>query len=346
MGYQKPYPLPYASGDRKQGSFKDFLLDVLDGHARIHRMLLQIAGPDPEDTGIIKFGGLGETTGLVEEESSPIMGVKFNPAIGFVNQSPFLILEVTHSGAVFTAPSGDDRIDVIYIDPDTQSYEISTGVEDPSPVPNTIDETLYAKVAEIYLTPAHTSIQNEDITPAQNFYAGTFPPTIPPTYGTIYIPGGYMIPSNDAAPSDGLETANYGTNALSYQVFDFSTSQIAMFEFVLPLDFDNNFPVNFRLNWSADDATTDPIDFDLFIIPASESVLLSNTTVNGTASVTDNNGGTADQRRVTPFSGDITLGLAAGDDCIAKLQYSNSTGNIGANIRVHSVTIRYTKKVS
>lgn len=342
MAFEKPIPLPYASGDRKQLSYKEFLLDVLDDHARLHWMLLHFVDTAPEDTGIIRFAGLGDSTGLVEQQTVPNMTVKFNKAMGFVNRNPFLITSVTNS-ATRTAPTGDDRIDCVVINPATQAYEIITGVEDASPVAPAVDETVYAKVAEILMYVGMTSIVTADITPTQNFYDALLPSSGAATYGTIYIPGGYMIPSNNVAPSDGLESANYGTNALSYQVFDPAEAQVAMFEFMLPYDFDNALPINFQLNWSSDDTTTGTIAFDLFIIPASGGILLDDDTAVDSGGVSDANESTADERHVTALSTDITLAGSPGDHYIAKLQYSPETGDIANLIRVHSLSIRYTK---
>jgi len=342
MAFEKPMPLPYASGDRKQLSQKEFLLDVLDDHARIHQTILNMVDTDPEDTGIIRFAGLGDSTALVEQQTVPNMTVKFNKAMGFVNKNPFLIPSVTNS-ATLVAPSGDDRIDCVVINPATLAYEVIGGVEDPSPVAPAVDEAVYAKVAEILMYVGMTTIVTADITPMQNFYEMTFPPKTPAPYGTIVIPGGYMVPSNDTSPATGIETDNYGTNVLTYQVFPFADASIAMFEFTIPYDLDNTVPAKFQVCWSADDTSEDSVTFDFFIIPSPDGTLLDDDTATEAAIVTDDNGGNANERRITPLSNDFDITGDPGDTCVCKLQYSPDSGSIGSDVRVHSLSIRYTK---
>lgn len=348
MAFEKPISLPYASGDRKQSSHKDFLLDVLDGHARIHRMLLELAGPSPEDTGIIPFGPTPESSGLVEQQTVANMTVKFNKALGFVNKCPFYIGSVTNSSAL-TSPVGDDRIDVVYIDPALQVYAISTGTEDASPVPNVIDETVYTKVAEIYLRVGGTSIKNIDdsanhyITPMQNFYTGYYPPRNPVTLGTIFIPGGYLVPTADLAPSTGIETAAYDVNNLTYQLFNSATAQVASFEFVLPLDYDNTGLMQFMVNWSTPDTSSDSIGFELYYVPLADNAQLTDRTVEDSDSLTDANGGAADRRRVSGWSTGATLTSDPGTSYMVVVQVPTESGMIADDIRVHSITMKYTK---
>ena len=111
-------------------------------------------------------GGSGVIRGAAAEDlkvealSTPGLSVEVQPGYAFISKFPFKLASATETVDV-TAPSSDDRIDLVQASLESWTVSIVTGTEEATPIAPSLDEDCIA-LAQLYLRPGMASIKNAD----------------------------------------------------------------------------------------------------------------------------------------------------------------------------------------
>ena len=111
-------------------------------------------------------GGSGVIRGAVVDDlkaealSTPGLSVEIQPGYAFISNFPFKLAAATETVDV-TAPSTNDRIDLVQASLKSWTVSIVTGTESATPIAPSPDEDCIA-LAQLYLRPGMASIKNAD----------------------------------------------------------------------------------------------------------------------------------------------------------------------------------------
>lgn len=163
-------------------------------------------------------------------------------------------------------------------------------------------------------------------------------------YGTITLPGTVFEPASSGG-SGGADSEEISGNVLLFQSYPDAADGYACAPNVLmPLNYNDAVAVHVRVRWSANTSNSNNARFTLQTGPQGEGDA-AGITLNTAAAIVDANAGTANQMRVSEWTALDVTGIAAGDAFLLRLDRTptHSLDTLGADVRVHSVDIRYSR---
>lgn len=166
-------------------------------------------------------------------------------------------------------------------------------------------------------------------------------------YATITLPGTVFEPASSGG-SGGPDSEEFGSNVLLFQSFLNAADGYCMAPNVLmPLNYNDTQSVYVRVRWSANSTSANQVRFLAYTAPQGEGDA-ANQSLNTAAVILDSNGTTANQMRVSDWVALPVNGIAAGDAFALRIDRTptHADDTLAADVRVHSVDIRYTRGVT
>lgn len=147
--------------------------DKLEKQIRnLQYMLHEVIANEDADGVFVTDRVNGLDGGKVSATVSPSMAVQIKGGVFFVDDVPFkLTSDVTTP--VLVAPVTSDRIDVVAASAEDDAFVILTGDEESTPVAPTVEVGM-VKLAELYLRPGMTTIEDEETSSANEGYVTDF----------------------------------------------------------------------------------------------------------------------------------------------------------------------------
>lgn len=163
MSVSFPGQLPVDSGDRTASAHAQWLRDAAEAVESMKWLLYQLTGGRD---GVVGLPAVDGADSLNVVATSPVsMSVTVSAGAALLQDASGKIGVYTQEGAwtssSVTAPSTNDRIDLVQLNLAELSVEIKTGTEAASPTVPVADTECLA-LAEIYLRSTSTSIKDTD----------------------------------------------------------------------------------------------------------------------------------------------------------------------------------------